>query len=74
MSGQVITIRGTSNDCWIVNRYVGDAARNQHQSFEDDWFDLLAEHCVIDYQEFFDSEVLGCPTIQFFSHRSPIVC
>lgn len=74
MSGQIIIIRGTSNDCWIVNRYVGDEARNRHQSFEEEWFDLLAEHCAMAYQEFPVNEVSGCPTVQFFSRRTPIVC
>ena len=74
MSGQVITIRGTHNDCWIVNRYISDDAQGTRQSFEEEWFDFLAAHCTVVYQEFVSSEVAVGPKFQFVLRRAPIVC
>ena len=74
MSGQVITIRGTHNDCWIVNRYISDAAQGSRLSCEEEWFDFLAAHWTVAYQEFLGSEVSLGPKVQFVLRRAPIVC
>jgi hypothetical protein len=71
MSGQIITIRGTRTDCWFIDRFISDDAQPLCQSYEEEWFDVLAEHWIVAY-----SEVSTCPTVpfQFALRRPPIVC
>ncbi len=71
MTGQPFTIRGAANDCWIVDRFISDAAQALWQASEDDWFDVLEAHWIVAY-----SEVSICPKVpyQFVLRCPPIVC
>ena len=72
MSGHIITIRGTRTDCWISPRYSSDEAQGERQSCEEEWFDFLAAHAVLDYAEFAEGKVRLPGYFTFL--RAPIVC
>ncbi len=74
MSGQIITLRGTQNDCWIVSRFVSDDPHWFGPSFEEEWFAMLAEHWIVAYSEFSHCEVSPCPKVQCVLRRAPVVC
>ena len=69
MTGQLITIRGTASDCWIVDRISSDAAQTFWQTIEDDWFDLMDAHWITAYSEV----CLNVPYL-FVMRCAPIVC
>ncbi len=71
MTGQPITIRGTANECWFVDRFSSDGPPACWQTLETDWFDVLDAHWIVAY-----SEVFNCPKVpyQFVVRCQPIVC
>ena len=74
MSGQLITMRGTQDDCWIVSRFVSDDPHWFGPSLEEEWFEMLAAHWIVAYREFSDTEVSACPKVQCVLHSTPVVC
>ncbi len=71
MTSQTITLRGTDNDFWVVNRTSSDARHPLWQDLDDDWFDVMDAYGVVAY-----SEASFCPTVayQFVVRCAPIVC
>lgn len=74
MSGQIITIRGTQNDCWIVSRFISDDPHWFRSYFEEEWFAMIAAQKVVAYREFSASEVSPCPKVQCVLRRAPVIC
>ncbi len=71
MTSQIITIRGTTNECWFVDRCSSDGPPTCWQTLETAWFDVLDAHWIVAY-----SEVSACPKVpyQFVVRCQPIVC
>lgn len=74
MTSQTITMRGTVQDCWFVDRFSSDAANAVWQTIEDDWFDGLDAHWIVAYREFSGSEVRPKVPYQFVLRCQPIIC
>ena len=74
MTGQPITIRGTANECWFVDRCSSDGPLTCWQTLEADWFDVLDVHWIVAYSEFSGSEVRPKVPYQFVLRCQPIVC
>jgi hypothetical protein len=71
MTSQTITIRGTANECWFVDRISRDDIQTAWQAEADDWFDVLGARWIVAY-----SEVSPRPKVayQFVVRCQPIVC
>lgn len=71
MTIQSITICGTVNDCWVINRFGSDVLPPRRQTIEDDWFDVMAALWIEGYKDISDWPQLP---YQFVLRCRPIVC
>jgi hypothetical protein len=71
MTSQTITIRGTAQDCWIIDRCSSDEAQAGWPALETDWFDEMEGRWIVAY-----NEAAHCPTVpyQFALRCPPIFC